>query len=258
MDRQLERIARQMERAGRILEAKALRAVAARYANLRLADLFALLAIITEEPNVQRRVQQSDRLLAAFREATASLNVEPIEMNSLLRAAVRSGVTQAHAMLTILATNPEFIDAFRTRPDREIDFLNHAAARLTRYWGIEQRRMAQEVESILVEALERGQGRQDIQQQLRQRLEVSKARASLIARNELGNAAGHAMRETQLEAGISEYVWYTAQDDRVRDMHRARHGKKYSWDDPPSDGHPGQPIQCRCVAIPVVPRVKRP
>lgn len=53
-------------------------------------------------------------------------------------------------------------------------------------------------------------------------------------------------------AGIEEYIWRTAGDNRVRPAHILRNGKKFKWDRPPLDGHPGMAIRCRCVAIPVI------
>jgi SPP1 gp7 family putative phage head morphogenesis protein len=52
---------------------------------------------------------------------------------------------------------------------------------------------------------------------------------------------------------VEEYVWSTSRDERVRPSHSAKDGKRFKWNDPPSDtGHPGNEIQCRCVAIPVL------
>ena len=47
--------------------------------------------------------------------------------------------------------------------------------------------------------------------------------------------------------------WRTVGDSRVRTAHRAREGQIFAWDKPPSDGHPGQPINCRCYAEPIIP-----
>jgi SPP1 gp7 family putative phage head morphogenesis protein len=47
-------------------------------------------------------------------------------------------------------------------------------------------------------------------------------------------------------------VWSTQLDERVRPLHENREGQVFSWDDPPSDGHPGFPPGCRCVAAPYV------
>lgn len=86
-------------------------------------------------------------------------------------------------------------------------------------------------------------------------------RAKLIARDQIGklNSAITENRQTQL--GIEGYIWRTALDERVRGRpggfypdavpsHWDREGQKYRWDKPPVDGHPGQAIQCRCVAEP--------
>ena len=42
-------------------------------------------------------------------------------------------------------------------------------------------------------------------------------------------------------------------DERERAHHVDREGKEFNWDKPPDDGHPGQPILCRCYAEAVLP-----
>ena len=55
--------------------------------------------------------------------------------------------------------------------------------------------------------------------------------------------------------GISEYRWGTAGDERVRETHEANDGKVFRWDTPPAEtGHPGNDVQCRCTARPIIPR----
>jgi len=48
------------------------------------------------------------------------------------------------------------------------------------------------------------------------------------------------------------YVWVTRGDDRVRPSHAENNGKIFSWDDPPTTGHPGEDFGCRCVARPLL------
>ncbi len=43
----------------------------------------------------------------------------------------------------------------------------------------------------------------------------------------------------------------SSHDSRVRPLHALYDGHVYKWGNPPADGYPGQPIRCRCVAIPV-------
>ena len=44
------------------------------------------------------------------------------------------------------------------------------------------------------------------------------------------------------ELGVVDETWSV----------RALDGTTQRWDDPPSEGHPGEPINCRCVAEPVL------
>ncbi len=76
-------------------------------------------------------------------------------------------------------------------------------------------------------------------------------RAKLIARDQTNKLNGKLTELRQASAGIREYIWRTVGDDRVRPEHRALNGKKFSWDDPPSVGHPGEPVNCRCFGEPV-------
>lgn len=79
---------------------------------------------------------------------------------------------------------------------------------------------------------------------------ISKSRAKLIATDQLGKINSRLAQIRQQKLGITHYTWSTSHDERVRHEHKLRDGKLFAWDKPPSDGHPGQPIRCRCVAKP--------
>lgn len=88
---------------------------------------------------------------------------------------------------------------------------------------------------------------------------ISRRRAELIARDQTAKLNGQIQRAQQQDAGITEYIWCTTGDERVRRSHRGLNGKKFSWDAPPenSDGrkcHPGEDYQCRCIGRPVFNR----
>ena len=74
--------------------------------------------------------------------------------------------------------------------------------------------------------------------------------AMRIARDQIGKLNAQLNEERQQAMGLTGYTWRTANDSRVRDEHDARDGEHFEWDDPPEDGHPGEPIQCRCYAEP--------
>ena len=88
---------------------------------------------------------------------------------------------------------------------------------------------------------------------LKKQAEVEENRAILIGSDQVGKLNGRLMEYWQRSAGIKEYRWQTMMDDRVRPLHRDRQGLIFQWDKPPSDGHPGMAIRCRCVADPVIP-----
>lgn len=95
---------------------------------------------------------------------------------------------------------------------------------------------------------------------------VSYRRAKVIARDQTSKLTASLNEHRQSAVGIEEYVWRTVKDERVvgrpggvspvgnpKHMdHYHREGKTFRWDNPPSDGHPGYPIQCRCWAEPVI------
>ena len=83
-------------------------------------------------------------------------------------------------------------------------------------------------------------------------LKKAKNRAKLIARDQTNKFLGKLNELRQTSLGVEEYIWSTSKDERVRSSHAARDGRKFKWDDPPPDGHPGIPIQCRCTALPVL------
>lgn len=86
---------------------------------------------------------------------------------------------------------------------------------------------------------------------------VSQSKARFLARDQILKLNGQLTEDRHKAAGITQYEWVTSGDERVRPMHRALNGKRFSWDNPPLVGkgrheHPGGDYQCRCVANPVI------
>ena len=78
-------------------------------------------------------------------------------------------------------------------------------------------------------------------------------RARLIARDQTSKLNSHLNQHRQQGLGISEFVWLTADDARVRQSHKKNNGKVFRWDTPPeATGHPGHNVQCRCVAQAII------
>lgn len=80
----------------------------------------------------------------------------------------------------------------------------------------------------------------------------TKKRAKLIARDQTSKLNSVLNQQRQQNLGVEEYIWRTADDGKVREDHAANNGKRFRWDKPPKTGHPGEGIQCRCIAQPII------
>lgn len=112
-------------------------------------------------------------------------------------------------------------------------------------------------------------------QTLEREFNLTKARASLIARDQTLKLNAQITQERQQAAGVETYIWTTAGDSRVRGKpgglypnsasnHWKLDGTRQSWAKPPitneetgARNHPGEDFQCRCVALPDVDAILR-
>lgn len=108
------------------------------------------------------------------------------------------------------------------------------------------------VRTTVMQAVTSGQRHESIVASIREIGGVTESRARLIARDQTSKLNGALTRARQTSLGVSRYRWSGANDERERETHRENNGKTFSWDDPPPTGHPGEDINCRCVAIPII------
>jgi SPP1 gp7 family putative phage head morphogenesis protein len=107
---------------------------------------------------------------------------------------------------------------------------------------------------------------------IKQRYGVSVRKAKFLARNETSIFMSKYHEQRYGEAGITDYIWSTSHDARVRPAlfltpneraesgnHRVLDGRTFSFSNPPvvdpptgRKANPGQDYNCRCVAIPVL------
>ena len=109
--------------------------------------------------------------------------------------------------------------------------------------------------AVTVSAVLSGDTSANLRKTLAREFGLSDSRAKLIARDQIGKTTADLNRLRHQQAGITEYDWSTAADERVRPLHRALNGRRYKYGEPTgAEGGlpPGQPVQCRCVALAVV------
>lgn len=133
-----------------------------------------------------------------------------------------------------------------------------------------------EVDELLDELWSQGARVETLAAEILKRFDVSDSRADLIARDQTLKLNSNLSQSRQEATGITEYIWTTSGDERVRGNpsglypnpsetgktrpdHFHLDGQKFSYGDPPvvdeASGRraaPGQDYQCRCLAAPVV------
>lgn len=124
-----------------------------------------------------------------------------------------------------------------------------------------------EAEGVAADALVAGEevGTFTLEQVLRGQL----SRAFQSATNMVTQGTAELNQARQVSVGVTTYVWLANHDDRVRapsgtknyGWHLPLDGEVCSWDDPPLTAdkstigeacHPGDDINCRCMASPVI------
>lgn len=107
------------------------------------------------------------------------------------------------------------------------------------------------IENIMADALVNRRNKKYVTKALSDALGISQRRARRVAGDQLHKLNIGLTSIRNQELGIAKFQWVTRRDDKVRHLHREYSQKIYRWDKPPSDGLPGFPINCRCVARPV-------
>ena len=131
-----------------------------------------------------------------------------------------------------------------------------------------------QINTLTEQAIVNGLSPAKLKEQIKKATEgLSDKHCKLLARDQMGKLNGQITESQMQEIGLDLYVWSTAYDDRVRDSHAAMEGLLCRWDDAsvcsydngktwvdrPSNAvqlHPGQDIQCRCVALSFYPELE--
>jgi SPP1 gp7 family putative phage head morphogenesis protein len=110
-----------------------------------------------------------------------------------------------------------------------------------------------QVQTMAMQGLTQGRRWEDIADDIYGRFDVARSRADTIARDQVGKLNGQLTELRQQNLGISQYTWRGVGDERERESHRANNDQVFDWDSPPEEtGHPGDDINCRCYAEPVI------
>ncbi len=244
---------KQLDREGRRLEAQAVRAISRAFSTQDAQTLIREVAAALLSSNPTERFAQRERLL---RMASALWPALPPPLLTLTTDALTIGGNVGAGMLAasgapaaLTLASPAVLEAARAIPDR-----------LTAIWGDARADHAARVGRVLTQALSTGGTKYPVRAEIQAALNVSRARAQLIASTEVltalssGSAAVWDQARDELDLKL-EAKWVSARDSRVRESHRRVNGEVRPYGKAFSNGltrphQPGAParevVRCRC------------
>jgi len=189
-------------------------------------------------PDVQRAIADMETQIAKM---VAALGNPAFQIAPLVEAAT---ATANEAAMTSLGL--KVIDPGSELQRMETRWLQQNASLIKSI----PREVADQVREKVATMVPQGARWETIAKELRAEHGIARRRAELIARDQV-QKYNSALAQTRMQAcGISAYSWSGAQDNRERASHLALQGTVWSFDRPPPIGNPGEPVQCRCVAVP--------
>ena len=118
----------------------------------------------------------------------------------------------------------------------------------------------QRVRTVLEESP--GSRVEDLASRIQTETGTTRSHAELLARDQTLKLNGEIAQARHKAAGVTEYVWRTSRDERVRSRHKALEGTRQKYSEPPvvdektqRRAHPGGDYSCRCTADPILPGI---
>ena len=105
---------------------------------------------------------------------------------------------------------------------------------------------ADRIQTLVTDAVKNGASTSKLTDEIKLVMKTSDNRAKLIARDQVGKFQGRLTQVRMEQAGVSQYIWQTSEDSRVRKKHQALNGDKRTYG---KGIEPGQEIACRCIAL---------
>ena len=112
-----------------------------------------------------------------------------------------------------------------------------------------------QLQSDIYRAISDGKGATELTNAIVKRTNMSYNHARLIANDQTGSILAELNKYRDTHAGFEKYLWQSMEDGRVRPKHQILDQQVFRYDDPDGgdDGQlPGEPINCRCVAMPII------
>jgi len=201
---------------------------------------------IRNEPAVRRALQAYSEVLKPWAEAVGSKMLAEVDRRDAAAWSAASREIGQELRAEVLKAPTGAL--MRERLAEQVDLITSLP-----------RGAAERVHRLTIRALEGGERAKAVAKEILRTGKVTESRAMLIARTEVGRTATELTHARAKHIGSEAYIWRTAGDADVRDLHKKLDGKVIRWDDPPIAGeageraHAGSIYNCRCWADPILP-----
>lgn len=153
--------------------------------------------------------------------------------------------------------------AYSAKTQNDVEMFSYDTVDLIKTMGNQR---LEKLRQHVLNGFRNGTRHEVVREQIKADYKTTHSRAKLIARDQIAKLNGKLMQTRQAELGVSQYIWHSTPDERVRPKHKAMNGQICRWDDSTKylntatkrwinrsniNGvmlHPGQDYQCRCWA----------
>lgn len=91
--------------------------------------------------------------------------------------------------------------------------------------------LLEDLSYVIEDGFRTGLSLEELNKSIVSKFDISKNRASVIARTEIAKLHSNTLRDEYLKLGIENYEWYTSNDERVRASHKVLNKKICNWND---------------------------
>jgi len=181
--------------------------------------------------------------------------IKTFSFNSEYETVLTSLDKQVHATLKRdIKIIPEFMPEVKSKLAEE--YSNNLKLYIKNFTDEQVIKLREEVLSNY----EQGYRASALEDVIQHRFNVSKSKARFLAQQETSILTSKVRELRYKDCGITEYIWKTSSDSRVREDHKLLDGTLQEWDNPPITNrktgvrnHPGEDFgPCRCLAKPVI------
>lgn len=237
------------------------------------AELFPMLDFITQSRPVKLDAAGDDirkifeKIRISYAQTFSEKAVGNLARNSADVIDTLNHKTFRNQTKTVLGVDPIFAEPWLAD---EVEAFVHENASLIKTIPTEH---LSDIEQMVFRESRRGASPSEIESKIKELFGQADRSAALIARDQIAKFNGRLSELRQTAAGVTEYIWRTSEDGRVRSFanssgyssHARLNGEKFSWKNPPitvfkgkragETNHPGQDINCRCYAEPVLDKL---